>query len=148
MMRAGVLAERPRERELIYLFGIWRATRTMGDIMNQRNEMSAAETADWWVEVTPLLDPDVARKYAHVRPAPGHGLQYTIGAIQIFKLLADRQEQLGDDFRLKDFHDELMSKGKLPVSLIRYEMTGHDDEIQALRDRQPLDALLRAQGAD
>lgn len=148
MMRAGVLAEHPRERELIYIFGIWRAARTLGDIMNQRNEMTAAETADYWVEITPLLDPDVARKYAHVRPSPGHGLQYTIGAIQMFKLLADRQRQLGDDFVLKEFHDEVMSKGKLPVSLIRYEITGFDDEVQAFWDRQPLDALLRVQGAD
>ncbi len=148
MMRAGVLADRPRERELIYIFGIWRAARTLGDIMNQRNEMTAAETADYWVDITPLLDPDVARKYAHVRPSPGHGLQYTIGAIQIFKLLADRQRQLGDDFVLKDFHDEVMSKGKIPVSLIRYEMTGYDDEAQAFWDRQPLDTLLGAQGTD
>lgn len=148
MMRAGVLSTRPRERELIYIFGIWRATRTMGDIMNQRNEMTAAETADWWVEATPWLDPDVARKYAHVRPAPGHGLQYTIGAIQIFKLLADRQRQLGDDFVLKDFHDEVMSKGKIPVSLIRYEMTGNDDEVLAFWDRQPLQALLGGHGSE
>ena len=77
-MRAGLLESRPRTRELIYIFGIWRAARMVGDIKNQWNEMTAAETADYWVEITPLLDPDVARKYAHVRPAPGHGLQYTI----------------------------------------------------------------------
>ncbi len=147
MMRAGLLESRPRIRELIYVFGIWRAARTVGDIKNQWNEMTAAETADYWVEITPMLDPDVARKYAHVRPAPGHGLQYTIGAIQMFELLATRMWQLGDDFVLKDFHDEVMSKGKIPVALIRYEMTGYDDVVEEFWDRQSLDAFLEAQQA-
>ena len=142
MMRAGLLESRPRTRELIYIFGIWRAARTVGDIKNQWNEMTATETADYWVDVTPMLDPDVARKYAHVRPAPGHGLQYTIGAIQMFELLASRKRQLGDEFVLKDFHDEVMSKGKIPVALIRYEITGNDDVVQDFWDRQSLDAFL------
>ena len=88
MMRAGLLDSEPRVQELIYIFGIWRASRTVGDILNQWNVMTEPETAEYWVEVTPMLDPDVARKYAHVRAAPGHGLQYTIGALQIFELLS------------------------------------------------------------
>ena len=147
MMRAGLLDSRPRTQELIYIFGIWRAARTVGDIKNQWNEMTAAETADFWVEITPMLDPDVARKYAHVRPAPGHGLQYTIGAIQMFELLATRMRQLGDDFVLKEFHDEVMSKGRIPVALIRYEMTGNDDVVKDFWDRQSLDAFLEEQQA-
>jgi hypothetical protein len=143
MMRAGLLESEPRIRELIYVFGIWRASRTVGDILNQWNDMTAAETADYWVEVTPMLDPDVARKYAQVRPAPGHGLQYTIGALQIFELLAARKRQLGDDFVLMDFHDDIMSKGRIPVALIHYEMTGDDSMVRGFWNRQPLTAFLR-----
>jgi hypothetical protein len=145
MMRAGLLETEPRVRELIYIFGIWRAARTVGDIRNQWNDMTAAETADYWVDVTPMLDPDVARKYAHVRPAPGHGLQYTIGALQIFELLAARKVQLHDEFVLQDFHDELMSKGKIPVALTRWEMTGDDSAVREFWNRQPLTEFLRQQ---
>ena len=90
-----------------------------------------------------MLDPDVARKYAQVRPAPGHGLQYTIGALQIFGLLAARKRQLGDDFVLMDFHDDIMSKGRIPVALIHYEMTGDDRMVRDFWNRQPLTAFLR-----
>ena len=31
---------------------------------------------------------------------------------------------------LRIFHDELMDAGRLPLSLIRWEMTGLDDEVQ------------------
>lgn len=146
MMQAGVLEERPRARELIYAFGIWRASRTVGDILNQQNVLSAAETADWWVEVTPMLDPDVARKYAHVRPLPGHGQQYTIGAIQIFDLLGARKRQLREEFVLEDFHDELMTMGRIPVVLIRWQMTGDDAVVEPFWEESRIESLLEAQG--
>lgn len=137
-LQAGYFEDKPRERELIYIFGLWRAARTLGDVWNQRNEMNAEQVVDYWMSVTPLLDRAVARKYATLRPAPGHGMEYTMGNIQMWNLLAERKRQLGEKFVLKDFHDEFMSKGQLPISLIRYEMTGKDDEVKKFWDRQPL----------
>ena len=49
--------------------------------------------------------------------------------------------QLGDDFVLKDFHDDLMSRGRVPLALIRYEMTGYEDDVRELWDRTPLSEL-------
>ena len=141
-LQGGVLDNRPRTRELIYVFGLWRAARTLGDIYNQWNEMTAAETAEYWMSVTPMLDPDVARKYAYLRPAPGHGLEYTIGNIQMWRLLAERKRQLGDDFVLQEFHDEFMSKGRIPIALIRYEMTGYDKDVEQFWQRPPLREVL------
>lgn len=140
-LQLGVLESRPRTRELIYVFGLWRAARSLGDIYNQWNDMTAAETAEYWMEVTPMLDPDVARKYAYLRPAPGHGLEYTIGNIQMFTLLAARKRQLGEKFVLKDFHDEFMSKGRIPIALIQYEMTGDASAVNRFWDREPLTSL-------
>ena len=55
-----------------------------------------------------------------------------VGKVQFMKLLRDRSQQLGDAFVLKDFMDEFYSLGALPMSLIRWEMTGYDDEIKKL----------------
>jgi len=140
-MQAGVLESRPRTRELIYVFGLWRAARSLGDIYNQWNEMTAKETAEYWQEVTPWLDPDVARKYAYLRPAPGHGLEYTIGNIQMFELLAEMKRRKREDFVLGEFHDEFMSKGRIPIALIRYEMTGDDRDVKRFWNRPPLSTL-------
>lgn len=140
-LQLGIFEARPRTRELIYVFGLWRAARSLGDIYNQWNKMTAAETAEYWQEVTPYLDPDVARKYAYLRPAPGHGLEYTIGNIQMFRLLAERKRQLGDDFVLKEFHDEFISKGRIPIAAIHYEMTGNADAVAPFWERTPLSSL-------
>lgn len=137
-LQAGILDARPRSRELIYIFGIWRAARSLGDVYGQRNEMRAQQVVDWWLQVTPLLDPNVARKYAHLRPIPGHGLDYTIGNVQMFQLLGDRRRQLGEKFVMKDFHDDLMTRGQVPVALLRYEITGYDGDVKRFFERTPL----------
>ena len=141
-LQGGMLEERPRTRELNYIVGLWRAARSHGDNYNQWNEMTAAETAEYWMEVTPMLDPNVARKYAYLRPAPGHGLEYTIGNIQMWRLLAERKRQMGEEFMLQQFHDDFMSKGRIPIALIRYEMTGYDKDVEAFWQRPPLSEVL------
>lgn len=140
MMHLGIFEDRPRTRELIYIFGIFRAARVPADVWLQLNEMTVDEVVDFWMERTPYLDPDVARVDAEIylRRPPGYGLGYTIGMLQMQQLLADRKMQLGDDFVLKEFHDTFMGTGRLPMSLIRWEMTGHDDEVRALWSREPL----------
>ena len=54
------------------------------------------------------------------------------------QLLADRKRQLRGDFVLREFHDTFMAAGRLPISLIRWEMTGLDDEVRDLWNREPL----------
>ena len=140
MMNAGLLDDLPRVRELIYIFGIFRAARVPADVWLQLNEMTVEEVVNWWMERTPYLDEDVARVDAEIylRRPPGYGLGYTVGMLQMQQLLADRKQQLGDDFVLRDFHDEFMAAGRLPLSLIRWEMTGLDDEVRDLWVRERL----------
>jgi hypothetical protein len=51
------------------------------------------------------------------------------------QLMAERSNQLGDAFSLSRYFTELNAAGLIPVSLIRYEMTGKDDEIKSLMQR-------------
>ena len=66
-----------------------------------------------------------------------------VGKIQIEQLLSERSLQLGDDFELGAFHDDLLSRGMIPLTLIRWEMTGQDDEVRAIW-REAAGAELRA----
>ena len=140
-MQAGIIDDLPRVRELIYLFGHWRAVRTMGDVLNQTNVLTHPETVDYWMSWTPMLDRGVALKYSYLRATPATTLHYTMGTLQMRKLFAERKHQLGDKFVLKDFHDEFMSFGRIPVALIRYEMTGADEDVREFWRRTPLSEL-------
>jgi uncharacterized protein (DUF885 family) len=62
----------------------------------------------------------------------GHHMLMVVGKVQFMKLFRDRANQLGDDFDLKIFMDEFFSSGSIPISLIRWEMTGYDDEMKKM----------------
>ncbi len=140
MMQAGLFEDQPRVRELIQIFGIFRAARVPADVWLQTRQMNVEEAVDYWLPRVPYLDRNVARVDAEIylRRPPGYGIGYTIGALQMQRLLADRKRQLGDKFELGVFHDELMAAGRLPLSLIRWEMTGLDDEVLNFWQQEPM----------
>jgi hypothetical protein len=140
MMQAGLFDELPRVRELIQIFGIFRAARVPADVWLQTRQMGVEQVIDYWLPRVPFLDRNVARVDAEIylRRPPGYGIGYTIGSLQMQRLLADRKRQLGDDFDLKAFHDSLMTSGRLPLSLLRWEMTGLDDEVKQFWKREPI----------
>lgn len=140
MMQAGLFEELPRVRELIQIFGIFRAARVPADVWLQTRRMNVEQVIDYWLQRVPFLDRSVARVDAEIylRRPPGYGIGYTIGSLQVQRLLADRKRQLGDEFDLKAFHDSLMTSGRLPLSLLRWEMTGLDDEVRQFWKREPI----------
>ncbi|HEX8558560.1 MAG TPA: DUF885 family protein, partial [Pyrinomonadaceae bacterium] len=53
-------------------------------------------------------------------------LVYTLGKSEILRLREEWRRQLGDSFRLGDFHDRLLSYGMPPVKILRMAMLGED----------------------
>jgi hypothetical protein len=140
VLQAGLFEELPRVRELIQIFGIFRAARVPADVWLQTGARNAREVVDYWLERVPYLDENVARVDAEIylRRPPGYGIGYTIGMLQMQRLLADRKRQLGEAFELQAFHDEFMAAGRLPLSLVRWDMTGLDDEVKHFWHRDPM----------
>lgn len=130
----------PQAEEFIQLFGIFRAARVPADIHMQHNEWSVAEAVAYMRAMTPWLDEDVARVDAEIylRRPPGYGLAYTIGKMQMDALLAEQARRLGDRFVLRDFHDSVLAAGRLPVALIRYELTGEPDQVAKFWSTPPI----------
>ena len=55
---------------------------------------------------------------------PGYGTSYVVGKLQIEELLAEVALIDGDDFSVKDFFDRFYAAGVIPITLVRWEMTG------------------------
>ena len=143
-MQTGLLADRPRTRELFYIFGLKRATRVIVDIDMQLNRMTVDDAVRYMRERVPYLDEAVARVDAeiYIRRPPGYGLSYSIGKLQMERLLAKRAQQLGDDFVLRAFHDRLLSLGRIPVALLAWQMTGDDADARPLLNSVRLSRVL------
>jgi hypothetical protein len=129
MMQAGLFDSRPRSRELIYILIAQRAARALGDLRMHANQVTLEQAAEFACANTPRgwlrLDGQLVRGEQHLYlQQPGYGTSYLIGKIQIEQLIADRRRQLGADFTMRRFMDELMAAGLIPVSLVRWQVTG------------------------
>ena len=78
------------------------------------------------MKVKQIRDPDSGRMLT---------VNETIGKIEIMRLIGERMREQGDQFTLKGFLDEFTSLGLIPVSLIRWQMTGHPDEVNWMAGR-------------
>jgi hypothetical protein len=130
MMQAGLLDDRPRTRELIWILLTQRAARGLGGLRQHANEYTlqeAAEFASSWVPrgLLPADGATIQGEEHFYLTQPGYGTSYIIGKIEIEKLLAERARELGDTFTIKRFFDEFLAAGVIPVSLVRWEMTGN-----------------------
>jgi hypothetical protein len=136
-LQAGLFDQRPRAKELVYDLVAMRCARAMGDLKMHSNEWTLEKAVKAGVDLTPngWLLPNGETIWSDLRiylQQPGYGTSYVVGKVQIDKLLADRAVQMGDAFTLRKFMDEFLGCGMVPVSLIRWEMTGLDDEIRKL----------------
>jgi len=142
MLQLGFLDQRPRSKELFYIFQAARGLRDPAEAKLQKNEWTIDQAVKYMVEGVPYMDDDVARvDCAIYLRRPTYGLSYQLGKAEMLRLLGDREHQLGEKFDLKQFYDDFMAAGIIPISLIRWEMTGHDDEVRDLWKVAPIPSI-------
>ena len=129
MLEAGLFDARPRARELVYVLLANRAARAMGDLMMHGGGWTLEQAVKYAVENTPrgwlsAKGRTVWFDEQLYLQQPGYGTSYVVGKVQLEGLLADRRRQAGEAFTLRRFMDDLNAAGMVPVSLIRWEMTG------------------------
>ena len=138
MMGAGLFENKPRSRELVYIMVAQRAARAIAGLRMHSNEFdinaarrfASVNTPRGYMRENGGLNWGEQQLYLE---QPGYGTSYITGKLLIESLMAERAAQLGGDFTLKGFMDGLYASGVIPVSLIRWEMTGNQDEILRIR---------------
>jgi hypothetical protein len=132
MMTVGLLDRKPRSRELVYVLVANRAARALAGLRMHSNELTVEQAVRFAHERTPYgwlkADGDTAwfEQQLYLQQ-PGYGTCYLAGKAQIETLMGERRSQLGERFSLKAFMDELLASGMVPVSMIRWEITGVED---------------------
>ena len=143
-MQAGLYRDSPRSREIVWIMIAQRAARGLGSLYAHANEMTMDQAGQIHMEYTPRgwmkTEPELRlfEQHLYLRQ-PGYGTSYITGKYLLERTLADygkMKEEQGEEFKLKDFFDELNSIGGIPISLGRWQMTGLDDEIKMLLDKQ------------
>jgi len=104
MLQLGFLDDVPRTKELYYIFQAARGVRDPAEANLHLNKWTIDQAVKYMMDKVPYMDADVARidAAAYLRK-PSGGLSYQMGKMQMFKLVGDREHQLGDKFNLKEF---------------------------------------------
>jgi uncharacterized protein DUF885 len=141
---AGLTRDVPRADELFYVALMKRASRIYAEASMHAGDFSLDEANRFMIDFVPYMEEDLGRYdlEGYLR-RPGSGSGYMIGKIQLEKMLSEQALRLGDDFELGAFHDEVLSRGMIPLTLIRWEMTGADDEVRSLWQAATGEALGR-----
>lgn len=137
MMHAGLYDDNPHAREIVWIMLAQRAARGLGTLYAHANMFSMKQARDFQVKWTPRgwmrkdLDLLGFEQLLYMRQ-PGYGSSYVTGKYLIDRLFAECSNQLGDAFNLSKVFEEMNAAGVIPVSLIRWQLTGQDDEVRDL----------------
>lgn len=121
MLQAGLWADAPRTREIIYNFARLRALRVEVDVKLALGQFTIAEAADYLEKTVPMDRATAQEEAVFFAAAPGQAISYQIGKMQTLEFLAEARVREGDTFDLRRFHDFLWLNGNVPIALQREE---------------------------
>lgn len=137
MLHAGLFDDSPRTREIVWIMLAQRAARGIASLYAHANLFDIQQAKAFQVKWTPRgwMRPDLDllgfEQQLYLRQ-PGYGTSYVTGKYLLEDLIRQRANQLGGQFTMQRFFDEVNRAGMIPVSLIRWQLTGLDDEIRAM----------------
>ena len=137
VLHAGYYDDNPRAREIVWIMLAQRCARGLASLYAQANLFDLKQAKAFQVEWTPRgwMRPDLDllgfEQQLYLRQ-PGYGTSYVTGKSLIDELIMQRSHQLGDAFSLHRFFDEFNGAGMMPVSLIRWQLTGDASQVPTL----------------
>ena len=79
---------------------------------------------DYFHEHSAIDEPSVQAEVDRYIAWPGQALAYKIGQLKIMELRDRAKKALGDKFDLRDFHDQILDAGALPLDLLSDRIDG------------------------
>jgi prolyl oligopeptidase len=110
-----------RYGQLIY--DMWRAVRLVVDTGIHYFGWSRQEAIDYFKDNAAKTEADIINEIDRYIGWPGQALAYKIGQLKMLELRALAEQELGDRFDIRAFHDELLGVGAIPLDALEVRMT-------------------------
>jgi uncharacterized protein (DUF885 family) len=134
LMRTGLYPINSASQGQILRLSRYRAARIGADVNLHTGRWTFEQAVKYFQEAGGLDREAGEGEAAGAAASPTQKITYITGKWQIMRLLGKYRDQKGKDFRLGQFHDDLIKNGSLPLSIVEWIL---------LDDRTSLDQALR-----
>lgn len=134
LMRTGLYPMNSSSQGQVLRLSRYRSARIGVDVNLHTGRWTFEQAVKYFMEAGGLDREAAEGEAAGAAASPTQKIYYITGKWQIMRLLGKYRDAKGKDFRLGEFHDELIKNGSLPLSIIEWIM---------LDDRSSLDQALK-----
>jgi len=97
---------------------IFRAARLVVDTGIHSKKWTRAQAVDYYLENIPNPEGDVRAEIDRYIVWPGQATAYKIGMLKIQELRAKAETSLGEDFDIREFHEVVLNRGAVPLTIV------------------------------
>ncbi|HJZ88143.1 MAG TPA: DUF885 domain-containing protein [Polyangia bacterium] len=99
-------------------YQMWRAVRLVVDTGMHAQGWTRQQAIQFFVDNTSKPEHDIEVEIDRYIVWPGQALAYKLGELKLKELRAFASKELGDRFSIRDFHDQVLGEGALPLDLL------------------------------
>ncbi len=99
-----------------------RAIRLVVDVGMHTKGMTREEAIQYMMANEAISEEGAIAEIERYMAIPGQALSYKIGQLKIRELRDKYEKELGEQFKLSSFHDELLKDGNMPLSVLEKKM--------------------------
>lgn len=103
-------------------YEMWRACRLVMDTGIHEKRWTREQAYDFMKKYTANSDQDIRSEVDRYISWPGQALAYKLGEMKIKELRKMAEEKLGSRFNVKEFHDNILKNGAIPLSLLEQKI--------------------------
>ena len=101
---------------------LWRAIRLVVDTGIHAKGWSRQEVLDYMYANAPIAESRAVSEAERFMAIPGQALAYKIGQLKIRELRNRAEQQLGDKFKVRKFHTQVLKDGALPLGILEAKL--------------------------
>ncbi|HEX4632111.1 MAG TPA: DUF885 domain-containing protein [Chthoniobacterales bacterium] len=120
LMRTGLYPDNSAAQGQILRLSRYRSARIGVDVNLHTGKWTFEQAVQYFMEAGGLDREAAEGEAAGAASSPTQKISYIVGKWQIMNLLGRYRDKAGADFRLGQFHDELIKNGSLPLSIIEW----------------------------